>query len=88
MSRRCEAEQNDLRAKLERIKSVSVANSEAEKNIESYIAMIREFKNISEPDKEIVHRLIDKITVGNKYIADGVKKQDITIYYKFIGEGV
>ncbi len=88
LSRRCETEQNDLRVKLERIKSVSIASAEAEKNIESYISMIREFKNISELDKEIVHRLIDKITVGNKYVCDGVKKQDITIYYKFIGEGV
>lgn len=88
LSRRCEAEQNDLRVKLERIKSVSIASAEAEKNIESYISMIRKFKNISELDKEIVHRLIDKITVGNKYVSDGVKKQDITIYYKFIGEGV
>ncbi|MDE5742576.1 MAG: DUF4368 domain-containing protein, partial [Oscillospiraceae bacterium] len=88
LSRRCETEQNDLKIKLERIKSVSIASAEAEKNIESYISMIREFKNISELDKEIVHRLIDKIVVGKKYVCDGVKKQDITIYYKFIGEGV
>lgn len=50
--------------------------------------MIRESKNISELDKEFVRRLIDKITVWNKYVCDGVKKQDITIYYKFIVEGV
>lgn len=39
----------------------------------------------AELDKEIVHRLIDKITVGNKYVVDGVKKQDIMINYKFVG---
>lgn len=88
LSKRCEAEQNELKIKLESIKSISVGSAEAEKNIESYIAIIKEFKDISELDKEIVHRLIDKITVGNKYVIDGVKKQDITIYYKFVGEGI
>ncbi len=61
---------------------------EAEKKIESYIALIKEFKDITELDKEIVHRLMDKITIGNKYVIDGVKKQDIKIYYKFVGEGI
>jgi hypothetical protein len=88
LSKRCEAEQNELKDKLERIKFISAANTEAEKNIESYIALVKEFKDISELDKEIVHRLIDKITVGNKYVIDGVKKQDIKIYYKFVGDGI
>ncbi len=88
LSKRCEAEQNELKIKLESIKSISVASAEAEKNIENYIALIKEFKDITELDKEIVHRLIDKITVGNKYVIDGVKKQDIKIYYKFVGVGI
>ncbi len=65
-----------------------MASAEAEKNIESYIALIKEFKDITELDKEIVHRMIDKITVSNKYVADGVRKQDIKIYYKFVGVGI
>lgn len=88
LSRRCKAELEDEKAKLERIKSITVSTNEVEKNIESYIALIKEFKDISELDKEIVHRLIDKITVSNKYDADGVKKHDIKIYYKFVGEGI
>lgn len=88
LSRRCESEQNELKFKIERIMSISVANVEAEKNIESFIALIQEFKDIDELDKEIVHRLIDRITVGNKYECNGVKKQDIRIQYKFIGQGV
>ncbi len=86
LSRRCEAELEDEKAKLERINSITVSTNEAEKNIESYIALIKEFKDISELDKEIVHRMIDKITVSNKYLADGVRKQDIRIYYKFVGD--
>ena len=37
--------------------------------------MMREFKNISKLDKEIVHRLIDKITVGNKYVREGLRNR-------------
>ena len=88
LSRRCETELTDQKAKLERIRSISVASTEADKNIESYIALIKEFKDISALDKEIVHRLIDKITVSDKYVADGVKKQNITISYKFVGVGL
>ncbi|MGN0674556.1 MAG: DUF4368 domain-containing protein [Oscillospiraceae bacterium] len=65
------------KAALERIKSITLENAVADKNIESYIALIKEFKDISALDKVIVHMLIDKITVGNKYVENRVKKQDI-----------
>ena len=85
LSHRCEAELEEQKSKFERIKSITLESVAADENIESYITLIKEFKDISELDKEIVHRLIDKITVGNKYVVDGVKKQDIMINYKFVG---
>lgn len=85
LSNNCEAELEEQKSKLERIKSITLESTAADENIESYISLIKEFKDISELDKEIVHRLIDKITVGNKYVVDGVKKQDIMICYKFVG---
>ncbi len=85
LSRRCETELEEQKAKLERIKSIKLESVAADDNIESYIALIKEFKDIFELDKVILHRLIDKITVSNKYVEDGVKKQDIKISYKFVG---
>lgn len=85
LSHRCETELDEQKAKLERIKSITLESTAADENIERYIMLIEEFKNISELDKKIVHRLIDKITVGDKYFVDGVKKQDIMISYKFVG---
>ena len=85
LSHRCETELDEQKSKLERIKSLTLESTAADENIERYIMLIEEFKNISELDKKIVHRLIDKITVGDKYFVDGVKKQDIMISYKFVG---
>ena len=70
---------------LERIKSIKLESAVADESIENYIALIKEFKDISELDKSVLHRLIDKITVSTKYEVDGVKKQDIKISYKFVG---
>jgi hypothetical protein len=30
--------------------------------------------------------LVEKIVIGEAEVVDGVKKQDITIYYRFIGQ--
>ncbi len=52
------------------------------------MAFIDEIKCLSEVSvltKEVLHRLVDKITVGNKEIIDGVKTQEIRIFYKFVG---
>lgn len=85
LSRRCETELEEQKAKLERIKSIKLESAAADENIENYIALIKEFKDIDELDKAVLHRLIDKITVSTKYEVDGVKKQDIKISYKFVG---
>ena len=85
LSRRCETELEEQKAKLERIRSIKLESAEADENIENYIALIKEFKDINELDKAVLHRLIDKITVSTKYEVDGVKKQDIKISYKFVG---
>ena len=85
LSRRCETELEEQKAKLERIRSIKLESAEADENIENYIALIKEFKDIDELDKAVLHRLIDKITVSTKYEVDGVKKQDIKISYKFVG---
>ncbi len=41
--------------------------------------------NIKQLDRQIVDELIDKIVIGEKYLLDGQKYQDIKIYYKFVG---
>ena len=34
----------------------------------------------------MLHRLIDKIIVGERQVVDGEKVQEVTIRYNFVGE--
>ena len=47
--------------------------------------LIKKYIGIEKLDAAILNDLIEKITVGEKYMQDGKKTQDIDIYYKFAG---
>lgn len=88
ISKRFEDEQSDLKAKLERLRIQVSVKEESSHNVDLFIEEIKQFFDMTELNKEILHRLVNKIIVGNKYEVDGQKRQDVTIEYKFIGEGV
>lgn len=88
LSQRFEQEQLDLKEKLERLKITVNEKQESNNNVDQFINEVKQFMDIKELDEKLLHRLVSKITVGSKYEADGQKKQDITIEYKFIGKGV
>jgi len=41
---------------------------------------------VQELDEVLLHRLIDKIIVGERQVVDGEKVQEVTIRYNFVGE--
>ena len=43
------------------------------------------YTDIQELDRVVLWELIEKITVGEAQVIDGVKHMDITIYYRFVG---
>lgn len=54
-------------------------------NIQSWAAAIRKHLDIRELDRETVDELIDHIEIGERTVVDGVKHQDIRVFYRFIG---
>lgn len=54
-------------------------------NAESLVDRVAAHLDIKEIDRNIARQLIDRITVSAFYKVDGVNTQDITIYYKFVG---
>jgi hypothetical protein len=36
-------------------------------------------------DRETLEALIDKIEIGEREVVDGERRQDVRIYYKFVG---
>jgi len=59
---------------------------EIEINVARFIETVQHYTDVTELNREILNRLIDKIVVGDKVkTADGYT-QNITIYYRFLGD--
>ena len=54
-------------------------------DIQNWIARVRENSDVTELDRATLEALIDKIEVGEREVVDGVKRQDVRVYYKFVG---
>lgn len=54
-------------------------------NAERIAALFERYGDFDELTPGLINTLIDKITVSEPYVVEGRFKQDITIYYRFIG---
>ena len=54
--------------------------------IQEWTAIIRKFSDLSVIDRAIVDELIDRIEIGERYYTEGQRKQDIKIFYRFVGQ--
>lgn len=55
-------------------------------NIGTWVGLIRKYAEFDTLDRELLTTLVDKIQVGRNETVDGMKQQDITIVYKFVGQ--
>ncbi len=86
MAPKYEREQIELRGKRDALTAELARNDEVYNNIQQFIPLIWKYTNIQELTPCILNELIEKIVVHEKEIgADGVKTQQVDIYYKFIG---
>ena len=54
--------------------------------VDDFLSLIRNYQGIKELDATIINALIDKILVSEREkLTDGMVRQEIKIYYKFIG---
>ena len=54
-------------------------------DIQKWIRLIRENAIIEAVDRALLEALIDRVEIGESSKENGVKKQDVWIYYKFVG---
>lgn len=52
----------------------------------AFIEELKKHGPVQELDEVLLHRLIDKIIVGERQVVDGEKVQEVTIRYNFVGE--
>ena len=65
---------------------IEAESYEKSRGIRDFLALIRNYQGLKELDATVINALIDKILVSEREkMADGTVKQEIKIYYKFIG---
>ena len=81
-----EQEQEALKGQREALLTEITKGEEVYKNVERFLPLIKKYMDITELNAHILNELIEKIVVHEKQIdEDGIKSQEIDIYYKFIG---
>ena len=86
MASACEREQEALKGQREGLLTEIAQGEEVYKNVERFLPLIQKYTDITELNAHILNELIEKIVVHEKQIdEEGVKSQEVDIYYKFIG---
>ena len=86
MAPKYEREQAELWGKREALSAEIARNDELYNNIQQFIPLVWKYTDLQELTPYVLNELIEKIVVHEKVIGpDGVKTQQVDIYYKLIG---
>ena len=83
---KCETEQDNLNARLAELTAQVGEQEDAELNVDRFIEMIHHYSEVTELNREILNRFIDKTVVGDKVKDETGCTQKITIFYRFLGD--
>ncbi len=75
-------------AKAERLEALLSEINQAEQEtaaIHNWAAIIRKYLNLRELDRAAIDELIDHIEIGERTVVDGQRRQDIKVFYRFVG---
>ncbi len=85
MMKKYQQEQERLQTQLESHQDLRLQAADTRSNAEKFADLFLEYGEITELSAGVLNALIDRITVSEPYVLDGRYKQDITIYYRYIG---
>ena len=80
-----DSEQTSLNNTIAQLQAEIEAKRNESQNISKWVTRIRELTDLETLDRSTVVTLIDRITVSEKYLVDGIWERDIGITYKFVG---
>jgi len=75
-------------AKAERLDALLSEVEKVEKEtaaIQNWTVIIRKYLNLQELDRVVIDELIDHIEIGERSVVDGQRRQDVRVFYKFVG---
>jgi len=86
LANKIEAQRVDISDRLSTL-AQTVEHTESKlSDINRWVGLIKEKSTIEEVDRDFLESLIEKIEISEKKVVDGVKTQDVKIYYKYVGQ--
>ncbi len=87
LSEKYQGEQQELDEKIAQLKAAMSSEQQSMEDAHKWLALIRQYSDLTELDAELLNTLIEKIVVHEAVKeADGTRNQEIEIYYRFIGK--
>ncbi|MDO5346376.1 MAG: recombinase family protein [Lachnospiraceae bacterium] len=87
LSQKYQAEQSELIDKIDRIKAELATERQTASDAEKWVALIKQYSHPTELTAELLNTLIEKIVIHEATKdADGMREQEIEIYYRFVGK--
>lgn len=85
MMEKYQGEQVELKQKIAKLNAVLAKNDETAQNADEFLKLIEQHSDVTELTPAIVNQLITKIAIHEAQTVDGVKTQQIDIYWRFVG---
>lgn len=86
MSQKYQTEQQELTVKIERLNAELSAEQKTVTDAEKWISLLKLYSNPQELTAELLNALIEKIVIPEATTVDGMREQNIDVYYRFIGK--
>ncbi len=86
MSQKYQTEQQELVEKIERLSAELESEKQTTVDAETWISLLRQYSYPTELTAELLNGLINKIVIHEATTEDGVREQNIDIYYRLIGK--
>ena len=87
LTKKYQAEQLELEEKISRLQAELSAEQQTALDAEKWVALIKQYANPTELTAELLNTLIEKIVIHEATKGeDGMREQEIEIYYRFIGK--
>ena len=87
MSQKYQTEQQELDEKIHSLKAELETTKQTEADAAKWIELVRQYAHPTELTAELLNTLIEKILIHESVKGeDGIKEQEIDIYYRFIGK--
>ena len=86
MSQKYQTEQQELTEKIERLTAELESEKQTTVDAETWISLLKQYANPTELTAELLNTLIEKIVIHEATTVDGMREQNIDIYYRLIGK--